>query len=240
MIGLENAVNIIPMERAHAQAAAELVVQQLGLTPDELVQFGQESPEACFSEYLRKSTPEGARENIQWAQETLNDPTHLYYYVALNKANDVLGVVGLYQALSGYSDKIGARALDSQPAEAFKNKLENNKTFWIGWFGVKGDAQRKGVGTALLRESVRHAVHTVRGLGRQDDLRAYNYAVYADHGAIRYYERLGFHIEALVRDDERHIDHAVMSVPLKDLAANLQLPIKDHGTKQLSSHPLSK
>jgi GNAT superfamily N-acetyltransferase len=78
--------------------------------------------------------------NLDTQEEIEHHLQHLAaHYVAIID-NKVIGIIGWYQDNVHYAD------------EAMGNKFPGQEAYWVGFFAVDENYQRKGIGTALLQK----------------------------------------------------------------------------------------
>jgi GNAT superfamily N-acetyltransferase len=135
-----------------------------------------------------------------WLEDTLEDETKrhvqnqvkisfrhgLHYVVALDDANRVIGVSGIYAIHRGYLEKLGVHCDGEQ-----LQRLEDPSNFWLGWTAVDKMLQGQGIGTVLVHGAFTKASHALKA----QRLSAPYLLVVADKGAVDFYERLGMKLE---------------------------------------------
>ena len=95
------------------------------------------------------------------------------YWVVKNKTGEVVGLTGLYQ------------------------DQKDEKTVWLGWFGVHPDSRRQGIGSFLLGYTIKEA--TRRGFA---NLKIYTSTDKSERAAHKVYEVYGFNKLKVCRQNE--------------------------------------
>jgi GNAT superfamily N-acetyltransferase len=95
------------------------------------------------------------------------------YWVVKNKSGEVVGLTGLYQ------------------------DQKDEKTVWLGWFGVHPSSRKQGIGSFLLGYTIKEA--TRRGFSI---LKIYTSTDKSERAAHKVYEVYGFNKLKVYRQNE--------------------------------------
>ena len=113
-------------------------------------------------------------------QEKINIDKGLYYVVAIDATNTVVGVSGVYFITEGYLEKLGFPCND-----LVKQEIETDASVWIGWTAVSKKLQKQGIGKFLIQTALSKVRCSKYWVNVKDLM------VIADKDATGFYEKLG-------------------------------------------------